>query len=118
MHFLVANFDGITIDLEQGQKENAIKQYEAFKARFQEMGESCRECHQTNRKYYVSKGVQSMIDRLGEVIRQPTVDMEMVHDLSMGIGMEGCFKCHLVHIPSSIAKYQWAKWEEINANNK
>ena len=54
MQGLVTNFMGIIVDVQEGQKENAQKQFQGFKARFQAMKDTCEECHATEeRKYYV-----------------------------------------------------------------
>ncbi len=109
MQYLNANFTGIGVDLEQGQVENARKQFEGFKLRFRAMKESCGSCHDTERKYYVDEGVQSLIDKLGQALYASAVDPKVVGELSQGIGMESCAKCHLVHLPAAYAKLGWEK---------
>lgn len=104
MQYLNANFTGIGVDLEQGQVENAQKQFQGFKARFQALKESCGSCHDTERKYYVDEGVQSLIDKLGQALEASSLDPKLVGELSQGIGMESCAKCHLVHLPAAYAK--------------
>ena len=44
--FLAANLAGITVDLRQGQIDNARKQFEGFRARFAALGGSCGACHE------------------------------------------------------------------------
>lgn len=104
MQYLNANFTGIGVDLEQGQVENAQKQFQGFEARFQALMESCGSCHDTERKYYVDESVQSLIDKLGQALEVSSVDPKVVGELSQGIGMESCTKCHLVHLPAAYAK--------------
>ena len=105
---------GIAVDLQQGQIENAQKQFQEFNSRFQTLKTICWNCHQTPRMYFVDETVQSMIDKLGSAINEPDIDTKQIADLSQGIGMESCFRCHLVHVPAALAKFNWDKWEKIN----
>ncbi len=110
MHYISANFTGIRVDLQQGQKENALKQFQGFKARFETMKETCQECHddkekKTERKYYVDESVMALIDKLGQILNAPTTDSKALGNLMQGIGGESCFKCHLVHVPAALAKH-------------
>lgn len=52
-------------------------------------------------------------DELGETLKKTSIDKELVSKLSRKIGTESCFKCHLVHVPAELSKYQWKKWEEF-----
>ncbi|NIM58004.1 MAG: hypothetical protein GTO16_03545 [Candidatus Aminicenantes bacterium] len=110
MQYLNTSFIGIIVDVEQGQSEKAQKQLQGFKARFQAMEETCEECHGAEeRKYYIDESVKAMIDELGRTISSSSVNKSAVEKLFMNIGMESCFKCHLVHTPAALAKLQWAK---------
>ncbi|MDH4271578.1 MAG: cytochrome c [Candidatus Aminicenantes bacterium] len=103
MLFLDVNFSGIGADLEQGQAENAQKQFQGFKARFEAMAGTCQECHgQDERKYYVDGSVRAMVEDLGKAAAESSP--EKAGKLVMGIGMESCHKCHLVHIPAAFAQ--------------
>ncbi len=106
MQFMDANFTGIEIDAEQGQLENARSQFQNFRARFQTMEGTCVICHDTERHYYVDESVKTMIDELGRVLTAPSIDPATVSRLSQRIGMESCFKCHLVHMPAAMAQLQ------------
>jgi cytochrome c556 len=107
MQRLAANFMGIIVDVAEGQKEYAQKQFQGFKARFQAMEDTCEECHGTEeRKYYVDDSVQDLIAKLGQALWGLSVDPKAVETLSQAIGMENCFKCHLVHLPAAYDKYQ------------
>lgn len=111
MQYLDMSFIGIMVDLQEGQLENAVKNFEGFNARFQTLKDTCGDCHGTvERKYYVDENVQAMIDELGMVLKDPSsLDPEKVQGIGMGIGMESCGKCHLVHIPAAYAKLRWNK---------
>lgn len=103
MLYLDVNFSGISTDLEQGQAENAQKQFQGFKARFEAVAGSCQECHgQDERKYYVDGSVRAMVEDLGKAAAESSP--EKVRKLVMGIGMESCHKCHLVHVPAAFAQ--------------
>lgn len=105
MVYLDVSFTGISANIEQGQMENARKQYQGFKARFDTMAGICADCHgQDERKYYVDKSVRAMMDELGKAISGPAVEKEKPAQLVMGIGMESCHKCHQVHIPAAFAQ--------------
>lgn len=112
---LMQNFDlsfvGMMVDLQEGQLENALKHFEGFNARFQTLKDTCGDCHGTiERKYYVDDEIQGMIDNLGQAIKNPaSLNQEQMQELMMGIGMESCTKCHLVHIPAAYTKYRWEK---------
>jgi len=109
--FLNTSFLGIGVDLQEGQIENALKQFEGFNARFQTLKDTCGDCHGTSeRKYYVDESVQAMINELGQALKDPSsLNPEQLQGLMMGIGMESCGKCHLVHVPPALAKMRWSK---------
>ena len=108
---LNVNFVGIGLDVEQGQKENAKKQLQGFRARFQTLKDTCQSCHKKEEemKHYVDQGVFSLIEDMELELSRSAHDPKVVASLSQKIGMESCFKCHLVHIPSAFAKLQWKK---------
>ncbi len=114
MQFLDVNFAGISVNVEQGQDENAQTQFDGFKARFQALKMVCIKCHTSKRTYYVDRKVQDVIDEMGETLSKPSVDKSLVGKLIQKIGMESCFKCHLVHEPAELSKYQWKKLEGFN----
>jgi cytochrome c556 len=112
MQYLSANFSGIGVDVEQGQIENARQQFQGFRARFQTLKETCLNCHDSERYYYVDKSVDTMIDQLGVALNKPSVDPKLVGTLSQGIGTENCFKCHLVHVPTAVTQSQLASMKQ------
>jgi hypothetical protein len=106
MQGLGVNFMGIIVDVQQGQSDYAQKQLQGFKARFQTMADTCEECHGTKeRKYYVDISVQGMIDKLGQSLRESSIDPKAVQSLYQAIGMESCFNCHLVHLPAAYPRH-------------
>lgn len=108
MQFLNASLVGIGNDLQQGQRENSLKNFEGFRARFMALREGCMACHDTERKYYVDEEIEGMVNALGEALRSSRPDSARIQTLSMNIGRENCVKCHLVHMPAALAKARWA----------
>jgi hypothetical protein len=121
MQNLDLNFVGIMVDLQEGQLDKARNHFEGFNTRFQTLKDTCIGCHGGpeedkqqvyERKYFVDDNVQAMVDNLGKILSGDTIDPKMIEEIGMGIGMESCFKCHWVHVPSMYAKYNWEKMEE------
>ncbi len=104
---------GILLDFEQGQRENAQKQLQRFKARFQALRGVCAFCHETERKYFVDEDARVLLDKLGRALDDPSATPKTVGAIWMRFGMDSCFKCHLVHFPAAAAKARWAKWEKM-----
>ena len=109
MQYLDANFAGISVSVERGDRETAQRHLQGFDARFQAMKETCRNCHDTERKYYVDESVQDLISQLGQVLNGSSVDPKVVESLRQRIGVESCIKCHWVHVPAAFAQMQSAK---------
>lgn len=103
-HMMDANFAGIGVDLQEGQRDLALRNLEGFKARFGALKEVCAECHNTERKYYVDPEIDAMVDSLGAALQSAAPDPARVLALSRGIGEESCSKCHLVHVPAAMAR--------------
>lgn len=109
--YLSTSFSGIGVNLQEGQIENALKQFEGFSARFRTLKETCEDCHgRSDRKYYVDENVQAVVDKLGQALGDPSsINQEQIQGLMMAIGIESCGKCHLVHVPAALAKMRWTK---------
>jgi cytochrome c556 len=101
MLLLETSFTGAGVDLEQGQLENARKQFQGFSSRFRAMVETCSGCHESERKYYADGQILGMIDSLGVRLNDATVDPAAIGALFQSIGIESCRKCHLVHLPAA-----------------
>jgi hypothetical protein len=107
---LNVNFVAIGLNIEQDQKENARKQLQAFNERFKALKSICQNCHKKGEiKHYVDQTVFSLIENIELELGRSAHDPNVVSSLTQKIGMESCFKCHLVHIPSAFAKLQWKK---------
>jgi len=102
--YLAANLAGITVDLRQGQADNARSQFQGFRARFQALADSCQGCHEKKSRYYVDRDVQDTLEEIGKAFTSRTVAADVVIALTRQIGRESCFKCHLVHLPAAFAE--------------
>ena len=100
---LAANLAGVTVDLRQKQTDNARRQFEEFRARFAELRESCRGCHEKESRYFVDREMQETVEELGKVFRGPAVVADAAAELVQKIGRESCSKCHRVHVPAALA---------------
>jgi hypothetical protein len=101
--YLAANLAGITVDLRQGQTDNARKQFEGFRARFLALSGSCRGCHEKTSRYFVDRGMQDTVEELGQAFQSRTIAADALIALAQKIGRESCSKCHLVHLPAALA---------------
>jgi hypothetical protein len=108
MRFLDFNLTGVTHNLKQGQNDRAVEHSRAFVARFQSLSETCEECHGTSeRTYFIDDSIRQAIKSLNEVLTSSQPDQKEVTSHIMTIGMESCFKCHLVHLQAPYTKYHW-----------
>jgi len=100
---LAANLAGITVDLRQGQTDNARKQFEGFRARFEALNGSCQGCHEKQSRSFVDREMRDTVEELGVAFKSRTVAADAVMALAQKIGRESCSKCHLVHVPAAMA---------------
>ena len=112
---------GVSNDLQQGQLDNARRNFQAFSALFKALDQSgtgCRTegCHDKPdepRKYFVDASVLAMVDQLGQALQAPRPDPAAIGELMGAIGGESCGKCHLVHIPAQQAKERWEVFADL-----
>lgn len=109
-------FSGISTSLIQGQLENARRNFQKFSDQFSALGESCYGCHNTPRAYYTDESVKNLISNLGNKLAISSPDQNVIQQMVGEIGNEGCVKCHYLHMPSSFAKMNFKKFEEIITN--
>lgn len=102
--YLATNFAGISVNLGQGQTEQARKQFAGFRERFKTLKGACQNCHDDEKKYYVDSDVEKILDRLDKALSARTVDPGAVGALVQSIGQQSCSKCHLVHVPAAMAR--------------
>lgn len=105
MRMMAGAFTGIGNDLQQGQVENALQNYNAFSARVKGLEQAgCATCHNTARTYFVDAASLALVDKLGGALKASPPDAKVIGELSGAIGNEICMKCHLVHVPAASAK--------------
>jgi hypothetical protein len=114
MWALAGPFSGITVNLREGQVDNARKNFDAFSARFDTMAtETCKDCHsdpsgkEIPRKYYVDDEMKAVVSQLGQALEAPSPDAAMIEQLTGAIGNASCVGCHFVHFPAQRAKDNW-----------
>jgi len=82
--------------------------------RVEGLNEGCKECHgkDDKRKYYTSSDILDLLSKAGDELNQTQPNIENVVKRLQGVGMESCYKCHLVHIPAATIHRAWG--EEVN----
>jgi len=102
--YLLAGYDGIGINIKQGNPSAANQSFYLFKTMFYNMSDTCKSCHTSEPRYYVSEDVQTMIDEMGEKINAgDSANLSAADGIRQGIGME-CYRCHVLHMPAQYAK--------------
>ena len=102
--FLSTSMAGITVNMAEGQPENALTQYKEFELRFTTLQKSCFGCHKKEPRSFVDPSVKEFVVKLGEVLSVEDFKPEKVQELTQAIGRESCFKCHLVHLPAAFSR--------------
>lgn len=102
MKYLVIGFDGIGVNIRQNNQFGANRSFDLFKAMFDNMTDSCSSCHTSPRMYYVSGDIQTMITDVQSNITDGNLNQAGI--LLQGIGMESCYRCHVLHVPAQFAK--------------
>jgi hypothetical protein len=93
--FVASSFDGATINLAQGRKDAANRSVELFKSMYlTNVTNACYSCHTTERKYFVSADVVSLVNQYEARIKAG--DIESAQILQGQIG-EQCMRCHITH---------------------
>ena len=92
------------MSLKEGSTERAQEQLQGFRKSFALLEETCEECHETERTYFVDESVHKLIDRLEGVLSDPSASPEAAGSLLHAIGEETCFRCHLVHVPAAFTQ--------------
>ena len=101
MKYLLTGFDGIGINIKQGNQSNAEHSFNLFELMFDNMAEACSSCHDSEPRYYISDDIQTMIDDMGSNITAGNLSNAEI--IRHGIG-SSCHKCHIIHIPPQYAK--------------
>ena len=102
MKYLVAGFDGIGINIKQGNQAGAQQSFELFTEMFNNTKQACGACHATERRYYVSDDIMGMINTLGQEI--DAGNLTAAESIRQGIGAQSCYACHVLHMPAQFEK--------------
>ena len=119
MTAIAGAYSGIAVDLQEGQLDNARKNFQAFNTRFDTLATTCKECHvdvsgkEIPRKYFVDDNMKAIINQLGQAVAAPVPDAQSIQQLSGAIGNESCLNCHLVHLPAQNAKDNWETFQDL-----
>jgi hypothetical protein len=102
MGYMALNFDGMIINLKEGKQDAANQSFENFRTMLLNFKKACSECHNTERKYFVSDDVMAMVNQTGEYVKSGNITgvEQSIHI----IGMEICYKCHVLHQPAQMMK--------------
>ena len=104
MYYLLMGFDGIWVNIKEGDQDGAQQSFELFDSMFDNMNASCLDCHDSEPRYYVSEDIQTMIDDMGAKIEAGGVaNLTAANYLRYGIG-DSCHRCHIIHMPPQYAK--------------
>jgi hypothetical protein len=101
MYYLLMGFDGIGVNINEGDQAGAQQSFELFDSMFDNMSAACLDCHDSEPRYYVSEEIPMMIDTMGELI--DAGELAEANGLRYGIG-DSCHRCHIVHMPPQYAK--------------
>lgn len=102
MKYLTPAFDGTMTNLKEKQKKEASDSWNQFNSIFSNMEKACLQCHSEPPRYFVSQDIKSLISKAGQQITSG--DLEGADKTMQQIGMESCYKCHVVHEPAQRLK--------------
>jgi len=102
MKYLVVGYDGIGVNIKNGNQSGAQQSFMLFTTMFDNMNSTCSFCHSSPPRYYTSGDVRGMIEALGEKLKEG--DLSEAERLRQGVGMESCYRCHVLHMPAQFAK--------------
>lgn len=100
--YLVIGFDGIGLNIEKRDQTGAQQSFNLFRSMFSNMTAACNSCHATEPRYYVSEDIQAMISDMGADIASG--NLSRAEEIRQTIGMESCYRCHVLHVPAQLAK--------------
>lgn len=100
--YLAPGFDGIGVNIKNNNQKGAQQSFGLFKTMFDNLNSTCSSCHISSPRYYVSEDIRGMIDNMGKNI--DSGNLTEAEGLRMGIGMESCYRCHVLHMSAQLAK--------------
>jgi cytochrome c556 len=102
MKYLVIGFDGIGVNIKKGDQAAAQQSFNLFKSMFSNLTAACSSCHISERRYYVSEDIQTMVNDMGANITSGNLSKaDRIREI---IGMESCYRCHVLHMPAQFMK--------------
>lgn len=99
---MVIGFDGIGVNIKNGNQSGAKQSFVLFSAMFDSLNSTCTSCHPSSPRYYVSADVRTMINKMGKEINAG--NLSEAEGIRQAIGMESCYRCHVLHMPAQFAK--------------
>jgi cytochrome c556 len=107
MQMLGGDFGGIGVNLQQGRVDAARESYRGFKSRMEGLKKACENCHEMERRYYVSQDVMDSLAAMGVELTNVKPNPEKIGKLSGQVGMTSCRGCHLLHVPAAMVHEAW-----------
>lgn len=107
MYMVAGDFGGIGGALQQGQTEGARMAYQSLNSRMEGLKKVCEDCHETERRYYVSEDVMDILATMGAELTKEKPNPAKIGELSGQLGMVSCRGCHLVHMPAAMVQEAW-----------
>lgn len=102
MKYMAPAFDGTIVNIKEGQKKEAADSWNRFNIMFSNLEKACLRCHSESPRYFVSEDIKSMISDVGKQITAG--DLDSASNTMQQIGIESCYKCHMVHEPTQRIK--------------
>lgn len=102
LKYMVIGFDGIGVNIKNGNQSGAKQSFVLFSAMFDSMNATCASCHPSPPGHYVGAEVRAMINKMGEEIN--VGNLSEAEGIRQGIGMESCYRCHVLHMPAQFAR--------------
>lgn len=102
MKYMAPAFDGTMVNLKENQKKDASDSWNQFNTIFSDLEKTCLQCHTEPPRYFVSQDIKSLISKAGQQI--VTGDLASADKTMQQIGVESCYKCHIIHEPAQRIK--------------
>jgi hypothetical protein len=100
--YLAPSFEGMIINLKEGKRDAANQSFENFRTMLLNFKQACSDCHTTEPKYFVSDDIMAIVNQTGDQVKSGNITA--VQQNVQIIGMESCYKCHVLHLPAQMMK--------------
>ncbi len=100
--YLAPNFEGMITNLNEGKQDAANQSFENFRTMLLNFKQACSNCHTTEPKYFISDDIMAMVNQTGDYVKSGNITG--VEQNVQIIGMESCYKCHVLHQPAQMMK--------------